>query len=67
MQTKEALLTDIEQLLTYNPEEKTTINPNYLEYLSLEDLISIRNKLITRLGQLKEDDIEWLEQFKKYD
>lgn len=67
MQTKEALLTDIEQLLTYNPEEQTTINPNYLEYLSLEDLISIRKKLITRLGQLKEDDIEWLEQFKKYD
>lgn len=67
MQTKEALLTDIEQLLTYNPEEKTTINPNYLEYLSLEDLISIRKKLIARIGQLKEDDIEWLEQFKKYD
>lgn len=67
MQTKEELLTDIEQLLTYNPEEKTTINPNYLEYLSLEDLISIRNKLIAHIGQLKEDDIEWLEQFKKYD
>jgi hypothetical protein len=67
MQTKEELLADIEKLLTYKPEEKTTINPNYLEYLELKDLISIKKNLMERIGQLSETDIEWLEQFKKYE
>lgn len=64
---KEELLADIEKLLTYKPEEKTTINPNYLEYLELKDLISIKKNLMERIGQLSEEDIVWLEQFKKYD
>jgi len=67
MQTKEELLTDIEKLLTYKPEEKTTINPNYLEYLTLEDLHSIKKNLMDRIGQLSEEDVQWLEQFKKYE
>ncbi|HIP52129.1 MAG TPA: hypothetical protein EYG94_08590 [Campylobacterales bacterium] len=64
MQTKEELLHEIEALLTYKPENKTTINPNYLEYLELEDLESIKKGLLAKLGKLKEEDIEWLQQFK---
>ena len=65
--TKEELLKEIEALLSYSPENTTTINPNYLEYLELEDLKSIKNKLIEKIGKLKEEDIEWLEQFKTYE
>ena len=65
--TKENLLREIEALLTYKPEEKTTINPNYLEYLELEDLESIKKGLIRKIGSLSQENIEWLEQFKKYD
>ena len=64
--TKEELLKEIEALLSYKPEEKTTINPNYLEYLELEDLESIKKGLMAKIGKLKKEDIEWLEQFKKY-
>jgi hypothetical protein len=60
------LLKEIEALLTYKPEEKTTINPNYLEYLELEDLESIKKGLMAKIGKLSKEDIEWLEQFKKY-
>jgi len=67
MQTKEELLYDIEALLTYKPENKTSINPNYLEYLEIEDLESIKKSLLEKLGKLKEEDIAWLEQFKKYE
>lgn len=67
LNTKEALLQEIEALLSYNPKEKTTINPNYLEYLELEDLNSIKKGLINKIGKLSNVDIEWLEQFKKYD
>ena len=64
---KEELLQEIEALLSYKPEEKTTINPNYLEYLELEDLESIKKGLMEKIGKLSQDDIAWLEQFKKYD
>lgn len=65
--TKEELLKDIEALLSYKPEDKLEINPNYLEYLELEDLESIKKNLMDKIGKLKEEDIRWLEQFKKYE
>lgn len=64
---KEALLKEIEALLSYKPEDKLEINPNYLEYLEIEDLASIKKSLIDKIGTLSSEDIEWLEQFKKYD
>ncbi len=67
MKTKEELLNEIEKLLTYNPEQKLDINPNYLEYLEIKNLESIKSTLIKRVGELKEEDKAWLEQFKKYD
>ena len=65
-QTKESLLEEIDKLISYGKNEPT-INPVLLEYLSIEDLISTRDKLLTRVKDLKEEDREWLEQFKKYD
>jgi len=64
--TKEALLKEIEALLSYKPDDKLEINPNYLEYLEIEDLESIKRGLMDKIGKLSEEDIEWLEQFKKY-
>jgi len=64
---KEELLHEIEALLTYKPENKTTINPNYLEYLELEDLENIKKGLMAKIGKLTQEDIEWLEQFKRYE
>jgi len=65
-QTKEKLLGDIEKLISYGREEPT-INPALLAYLSIEDLINTKAKLLERVGKLSEEDKEWLEQFKKYD
>ena len=64
--TKEELLKEIEALLSYRPEEKLEIHPNYLEYLELEDLESIKKTLLKKIGTLSSEDIVWLEQFKKY-
>jgi len=65
MHIKEELLKEIEALLSYKPEEKLEINPNYLEYLEVSDLESIKRGLIDKIGKLSEEDIEWLQQFKK--
>jgi hypothetical protein len=65
MQTKEELLNDIEELISYGRGEPT-INPALLAYLELDDLISTKKKLLERVGKLSEEDKVWLEQFKKY-
>jgi len=64
---KEKLLKEIEVLLSYNPQESVDINPNYIEYLELNDLESIKANLINKVGKIKQEDIVWLEQFKKYE
>ncbi|AKF25584.1 hypothetical protein YH65_09490 [Sulfurovum lithotrophicum] len=63
---KEKLLQEIEELIAYGKEDPT-INPDLLAYLSTEDLISIKKKLLERVGTLSEEDKAWLEQFKKYE
>ena len=65
-QTKEELLEEIEKLIAYGREEPT-INPALLEYLSIEDLIFTKKKLLERVGTLSEEDKAWLQQFKKYE
>ena len=64
--SKEALLRDIEELISYGREEPT-INPALLAYLEIDDLISTKKKLLERVGKLSDEDKAWLEQFKKYE
>ncbi len=64
--SKEELLADIEELISYGREEPT-INPALLAYLEIDDLISTKKKLLERVGKLSDEDKEWLEQFKKYE
>jgi len=64
-QNKKKLLEDIEKLIAYGRDEPT-INPALLEFLSIEDLINTKAKLLERVGKLSEEDKDWLEQFKEY-
>jgi hypothetical protein len=61
--TKEELLSQIEDLISYGYEP--TINPSLLEYLSIDDLISIKNNLLSKKDKLSDEDKTWLEQFRK--
>jgi hypothetical protein len=65
-QNKEELLKEIDKLISYGKEEPT-INPALLSYLEIDDLISIKKKLLEKVGTLSQEDKEWLEQFKKYE
>jgi hypothetical protein len=65
-ETKEELLEQIEKLIAYGKEE-STINPALLAYLSIEDLISMKKSLLEKVGELSDEDKEWLQQFKKYE
>jgi len=64
-QSKKELLSDIETLISYGRDEPT-INPSLLAYLEIDDLTSMKKKLLERVGTLSQEDKEWLEQFKIY-
>jgi len=63
---KEELLKEIDKLIGYGREE-ATINPDLLAYLDTDELLSIKAKLLGRVGVLSDEDKAWLEHFKKYD
>ena len=68
MQRKEQLIKDIQQLLnSYNGIAQTTINPDLLEFMDEQTLLSIISSLLDQKEMAKEADKEWLEQFKKQD
>jgi len=64
--SKNELLKEIDKLIAYGKEEPT-INPDLLAFLSRDDLISIKAKLLERINILSDEDKAWLEQFKKYE
>lgn len=63
---KNKLIEDIQQLLnSYDNVASTTINPDLLEFMDEETLVSIIDSLLTQKEAEKEADVEWLEKFKK--
>lgn len=66
MTRKQQLIIDIQNLLnSYSGIDPTFINPDLLEFMDEETLISIIDSLLTQKEDLKESDIDWLEKFKK--
>lgn len=67
MTRKEELILDIQNLLNnYDGINKTSIDPNLLEFMDENTLISVIDSLLTQKEASKESDVEWLEKFKKY-
>jgi len=68
MSRKDKLIQDIQNLLnSYEGVHKTSINPNLLEFMDEDTLVSIIDSLLKQKEFSKEPDLEWLEKFKKYD
>jgi hypothetical protein len=67
MSRKEQLILDIQNLLnSYDGIHKTDINPNLLEFMDEDTLVSIIDSLLSQKEALKDTDMQWLEKFKKY-
>ena len=63
---KKKLIEDIQNLLnTYSGVNPTLINPDLLEFIDDETLISIIDSLLVQKEEAKESDMPWLEKFKK--
>jgi len=62
---KEQLINDIQNLLNnYEGIRPTFINPDLLEFMDEETLVSIIDSLLNQKEDNKEADTEWLEKFK---
>ena len=65
---KEQLIKDIENLLnSYEGGSVTHINASMLEFMDEETLKSIIDSLLRQKEKTVESNVDWLEQFKKYD
>jgi hypothetical protein len=65
--TKEQLIADIEKLLNrYDEIKPTQINPELLQFMDRQTLLSIINSILRQQEKTNESNIEWLEQFKQY-
>ncbi|QDF29167.1 hypothetical protein [Halarcobacter anaerophilus] len=51
---KEELIEEIKELISVNGEDAVEINPNYLEYFQLDELIAIKERLLLRKSKIKE-------------
>jgi len=67
MTEKEKLIRDIEKLLNgYEGQPPTHINPALLSFMDERTLKAIIASLLDRKEKVIEENLEWLEQFKKY-
>jgi len=65
MEKKEQLIKDIQNLLnSYGELRPTSINPDLLNFMDENTLISIIDSLLTQKEKNSKSDVEWLEQFK---
>ena len=63
---KEQLIKDIQNLLNnYEGIRPTFINPDLLEFMDENTLVSIIDSLLSQKEKSKESDTQWLEKFKK--
>jgi hypothetical protein len=58
------LLEEIEKLLSFDGND-TKINPNYLKYFTIEELTSIKKELERKYANMVEENLEWMQKFKK--
>ena len=68
MSRKIRLIKDIQNLLNSHDSIKTTsINPDLLEFMDENTLITIIDSLLKQKEESQQVDIEWLNKFKKRD
>ena len=60
--TKEELIEQIKELITINKNETIEINPDFLEYFDLEELISIKETLIIKKSKIRETTFDYLDE-----
>jgi len=59
---KKVIVEEIKELISINKEDSIEINPNFLEYFDLEELISIKETLILKKSKIREITFDYLDE-----
>jgi len=59
---KEELIEEIKELIKSNKNETIEINPNFLDYFQIEELIGIRDNLIVKKSKIRESTFDYLDE-----
>lgn len=60
--TKEEVVEQIKDLISTDKNESIDINPNFLEYFDLDELISIKETLIIKKNKIRETTFDYLDE-----
>ena len=59
---REKLENEIKELISTNKDDVIEINPNLLQYFTEDELIGIRDDLLKKKDNFREENAPWLEQ-----
>lgn len=60
--TKEEIIKDIKLLISTADEELVDINPSFLNYFELSELIDMRDKLVQKKKTIRNDTFDYLDE-----
>ena len=62
MKMKKEIIENIKKLIKINPEDSIEINPKYLEYFELEELLDIQKRLEYKKENISKLSVDYLEE-----
>jgi hypothetical protein len=62
MEEKKQLIEEIKELIKTNKDDTIEINPNFLDYFQVDELISIKEDLKIRKSKIRESTFKFLDE-----
>jgi len=62
MEEKQELIEEIKSLISTSKNDTIEINPNFLDYFQIEELISIKNDLLVKKSKIRESTFKYLDE-----
>jgi hypothetical protein len=62
MEEKKQLIEEIKELIKTNKDDSIEINPNFLDYFQVDELISIKEDLKIRKSKIRESTFKFLDE-----
>ncbi len=59
---KQEIIEEIKKLIVMNKKETVEINPNFLQYFEIEELLSIKDKLEVKKSNISQSSLNYLDE-----
>lgn len=62
MEEKKELIEEIKKLIVINKDDTVDINPSFLEYFEIDELLSIKNELKVKKSNISQTSLGYLDE-----